>query len=109
MGFIVSKRVPLLGIKTKRIYNLWLYVSYGKDKIYLPFVKSPRKQTEPLSRAMFMPGENKEKTLTTLLVISVSYGWQMGLEPTTFRTTIVLEINIISIIVSQLSVSFIGQ
>ena len=40
-----------------------------------------------LSR-MFMPGENKEKTLTTLLVISVSYGWQMGLEPTTFRTTI---------------------
>ena len=45
-------------------------------------------QTEPLSRAMFMPGENKEKTLTTLLVISVSYGWQMGLEPTTFRTTI---------------------
>ena len=37
---------------------------------------------------MFMPGENKEKTLTTLLVISVSYGWQMGLEPTTFRTTI---------------------
>ena len=36
-------------------------------------------------------------------------GWQMGLEPTTFRTTIVLEINIISIIVSQLSVSFIGQ
>ena len=89
MGFIVSKRVPLLGIKTKRIYNLWLYVSYGKDKIYLPVVKSPRKQTEPpkLSR-MFMPGENKEKTLTTLLVISVSYGWQMGLEPTTFRTTI---------------------
>ena len=42
---------------------------------------------EPLSR-MFMLGEPKKKTLTTLLVISVSYGWQMGLEPTTFRTTI---------------------
>ncbi len=89
MGFIVSKRVPLLEIKTKRIYNLWLYVSYGKDKIYLPFVKSPRKQTEPnkLSRECSCRA-SKEKTLTTLLVISVSYGWQMGLEPTTFRTTI---------------------
>ena len=53
-----------------------------------PFRIAPSFQTEPPPRALFKLSPYYNKKEEILIELPLLSGWQMGLEPTTFRTTI---------------------